>query len=352
MFGRSRVKSSPWLAGLVAAGLAGLLLAGCGSGSDSGSGPPPDQATQESPAPLAELPESSSAPVLPDLSGAAGDRLRGEVERADREEMNPDVFVKVGDSNTEWPQNLYGLGCREVGFGSNGELKPVVDQFTRVKFPGLEPMPECSPVNPLSRRSAAAVSGVWTEWLMTPTEELPATGIAPPTDECEPAQTPLDCEIELLKPRWVLIMSGTNDALLALPLGDTYKSLMAQMIDRVRELGPVPVLSTLPPMAVPAHNGESGEQRVAEANRIIEQVAAEKQVPLINLHAALAAEGMVDEGLASDGLHLGTYGGDAQPDIMRGSAMLTLPALSYGANRRNLIWLQTLKMLDQAAGQE
>jgi hypothetical protein len=228
----------------------------------------------------------------------------------------------------------------------------VVDQFTRVRFPDLEPMPECSPVNPLSRRSAAAVSGVWTEWLMTPTAELPATGIAPPTEECGPAQTPLDCEIDLLDPRWVLIMSGTNDALLALPLGDTYKSLLEQMIDRVRELGPVPVLSTLPPMAVPAHNGEPGEQRVGEANRIIEEVAEEKQVPLINLHSALAANGMVDNGLATDGLHLGTYGGDAQPDIMRGSAMLTLPALKYGANRRNLIWLQALKKLDQAAGRE
>jgi len=314
------------------------LLAGCGSGDEQ----PAD------PSPSVERPVEAG-PVLPDLYGPAARQLRREVARADREQMNPMVFAKVGDSNTEWPQNLYGLGCRKVGFGSHGDLEPVVARYRKRQFPDLEPMPECSPVNSLSRRSAAAVSGVWTEWLMTPTEELPATGIAPPTDECEPQQTPLDCEIELLRPRWVLIMSGTNDALLGRPLGDTYRSLLTQMVERVRELGPVPVLSTLPPMAVPAHNGQPGEERISEANRIVEGVAAKEQVPLINLHAALAAPGMVDDGLAGDGLHLGTYGGDSQPDIMRGSAMLTSPALKYGANRRNLIWLQTLDRLDQAA---
>ena len=327
--------------------LSGLLaLTGCGGSDSSGPDDPPAPAPQ----PLAEAPAAPSGPqVLPDLSGAAGQRLRREVARADEQDLNPDVFAKVGDSNTEWPQNLYGLGCREVGFGSNGDLEPVVARYTKRKFPALEPMPECEPVNSLTRRSAAAVSGVWTEWLMTPTEDLPATGIAPPTEECEPQQTPLECEIALIRPRWALIMSGTNDALLGLPLGNTYRSELEAMIDRVRELGPVPVLSTLPPMAVPAHNGQPGQERVDEANRIIEQVAADRKVPLIDLHRALSAEGMVADGLAGDGLHLGTYGGDAQPDIMRGSAMLTIPALKYGANRRNLIWLQVLEKLDHAA---
>lgn len=310
-----------------------ILLDGCGS----------------DPEPAAEAPVEVSAPVLPDLSGAVADRLRREVARANEKNLNPFVFAKVGDSNTEWPQNLYGLGCRQVGYGSNGNLKPVVYRYTRKEFPGLEPFPDCTPVNALSRRSAAAVSGVWTEWLMTPTEDLPSTGIAPPTEECEPQQTPLECEIELIRPRWALIMSGTNDALLGLPLGETYRRELASMVDRVRELGPVPVLSTLPPMVVPSHTGEAGETRISEANRIIEQVATDRQVPLINLHAALISPGMVDQGLASDGLHLGVYGGEAQPDIMRGSAMLTIPALRYGANRRNLIWLQALALLDQAA---
>ncbi|MCB0829973.1 MAG: SGNH/GDSL hydrolase family protein [Solirubrobacterales bacterium] len=327
---------------------AGLLLAGCGSGSNS---PSSDQEPGSSPQPSVDVPSTQSEPVLPDLSGAAGERLRQEVARADEEKMNPEVFAKVGDSNTEWPQNIYGLGCREVGYGSNGDLRTVVARYSKVKFPDLAGLPGCSPVNSLTRRSAAAVSGVWTEWLMTPTADLPATGIAPPTDECEPQQTPLECEIELIRPRWALIMSGTNDALLGLPLGATYKRELGKMIDRVRQLGPVPVLSTLPPMAVPAHNGQPGEERVDEADRIIRKVARQKQVSLIDLHQALTASGMVDQGLASDGLHLGVYGGEDQPDVMRGSALLTIPALHYGANRRNLIWLQVLERLDQAVGE-
>lgn len=321
-----------------------LGLAACGGSSSNQEG---ETSPAENPSPAAV-----PAAVLPDFSGPSGRRLRREVARADAAGMNPAVFAKVGDSNTEWPQNLYGLGCREVGYGSNGDLRQVVDRYTRVKFPRLEPFPDCSPVNSLSRRSTAAVSGVWTEWLMTPTAELPSTGIAPPTDECEPQQTPLDCEIGLIDPRWVIIMSGTNDALLGRPLGETYKGLLEKMVDRVRELGPVPVLSTLPPMPIPTQNGESGEERVAEANGIIREVAEQKQVPLIDLNVALESEGMVNQGLAGDDLHLGIYGGESQPDVMQGSAMLTLPALKYGANRRNLIWLQVLKMLDEAAGQE
>lgn len=325
-----------------------ILLAGCGSDSE----PAVDQSTdsgRQAPSSPSKTPVGVSAPVLPDLSAADERRLRRGVARADGEDLNPFVFAKVGDSNTEWPQNLYGLGCRQVGYGSNGNLESVVARYIRKEFPELEPFPDCSPVNSLSRRSAAAVSGVWTEWLMTPTEDLPATGIAPPTEECAPQQTPLECEIDLIRPRWALIMSGTNDALLGLPLGDTYRRELTAMVDRVRELGPVPVLSTLPPMVVPSHTGEAGETRIAEANQIIEQVATDRNVPLINLHAALTAPGVVDQGLAADGLHLGVYGGEGQPDIMRGSAMLTIPALKYGANRRNLIWLQVLDRLDRAA---
>ena len=337
--------------GIVLPALFALLAMLPGCGSDSGN---EEQApsTTEATRPLAELSQADPAPALPYLTIPDSTFLASEVDRADQRKMNPDVFAKVGDSNTEYPQNIYGLGCREVGYGSNGALEPVVRKYSKVKFPGLVSLPGCSPVNSLTRRSASAVSGVWTEWLMTPTEDLPATGIAPPTDECEPQQTPLDCEIGLINPRWSIIMSGTNDVLLGLPLGDTYRHDLGRMIDRVRELGPVPVLSTLPPMAVPTHTGEPGEERVAEANRIIRQVAEEKEVPLIDLHAALTAPGMVDRGLGPDGLHLGIYGGEDQPDVMRGSAMLTIPALRYGANRRNLIWLQVLDRLDQAAGGE
>lgn len=332
------------LVAVVAVFVLGPGLAGC-SGSDEPAAP-----ADTTPADTTPEIAVTTEEVLPRFDGPARRALRREVARADREGMNPEVFAKVGDSNTEWPQNLYGLGCREVDFGANRELRPVVARYTRVEFPGLEPLPECPRINPLSRQSAATVSGVWTEWLMTPISRLPETGIAYPRGECRPRQTPLDCEIRLLSPRWTLIMSGSNDALLGRPLGETYRRHLTAMVDRVRRLGPVPVLSTLPPMMVAAHNGEPGEERVAEANRIIREVAEERQVPLIDLYAALSAEGMENQGLAADGLHLGAYGGDYQADIVAGSAVLTEDALRFGANRRNLIWLETLARLDRVAG--
>jgi len=328
-----------WAAVPLLAALA--LLAGCGS---------PDDGPEPEPPARPEAPAARPDPVLPDLGGEAGERLRREVARADRAGMNPAVFAKVGDSNTEYPQNLFGLGCREVDFGANADLRAVVARYRRVRFPELVTFPECEPVNSLSRRSTAAVSGVWTEWLMTPTAELPATGIYPPTDECEPEQTPVECEIGLISPRWVLIMAGTNDALLGLPLGAEYRGHLERLVAGVRELGPVPVLSTLPPMATPAHTGEPGEERIGEANRIIRRVARREGVPLIDLHRALTGPGMVHDGLGPDELHLSVYGGEEQPDVMAGSAVLTPAALRYGANRRNLIWLQVLEKLDQTVG--
>ena len=112
----------------------------------------------------------------------------------------------------------------------------------------------------------------------------------------------------------------------------------------------MPVLSTLPPMPIPTANGEFGDDRIDEANGIIWQVSLEMKVPLINLWRAMVEPGMENEGLASDDLHFGVFGGETSPDILANSAVLTPEALAYGANRRQLIWLQTLARLDSVTG--
>ena len=127
-----------------------ILLAGCGSDPEPAVNQPTDSGREVPSSPSDSLVEVS-APVLPDLTGGSGNRLRREVARADKQGLNSNVFAKVGDSNTEWPQNLYGLGCRQVGYGSNANLEPVVDRYTRKQFPELEPFPDCTPINSLSR---------------------------------------------------------------------------------------------------------------------------------------------------------------------------------------------------------
>jgi hypothetical protein len=339
---------------VLAVTLLSCLLLACGSSSDSsdqtGAAETPGQ-SQTTPGSDQSADTWKQAPVLPVFDPAARNDLKQAVAGADRAGLRPQVFAKVGDSNTEWAQNLYGLGCRPVDFGDQPGLAPVQRRYTAVALDGLRTFPDCDPANSFSRWSAATVSGVWTEWLLTPAGELNSSGSIPASDECEPQQSPLDCELDLLRPRYATIMIGTNDALTGLPLGDEYKSHLEQVVGEVRRQGSVPVLSTLPPMPIPTASGEFGDERIDEANEIIWQVSEEMKVPLINLWRAMVEPQMENEGLASDDLHLGVFGGETSPDILANSAMLTPEALVYGANRRQLIWLQTLGRLDAVVGQ-
>jgi hypothetical protein len=334
--------------------LASSLLIACGSSSETGDSPPPTEATGQSatqPGSGQSAGDWKQAPVLPAFDRDARSELKQAVAAADQAGLRSGVVAKVGDSNTEWAQNLYGLGCRPVDFGEQPGLAAVQRRYAATSLEGLRTFPDCEPANSFSRWSAAAVSGVWTEWLTTPVEELNASGSIAASEECEPAQTPLSCELDLTRPRFATIMIGTNDALTGLPLGEQYKGHLEDVVRGVRAGGTVPVLSTLPPMPIPTASGEFGDDRIDEANGIIWQVANEMKVPLVNLWRAMVEPGMENEGLASDDLHLGVFGGEGSPDILANSAVLTPEALAHGANRRQLIWLQLLNRLDNVARQ-
>ncbi|MEX1219251.1 MAG: SGNH/GDSL hydrolase family protein [Solirubrobacterales bacterium] len=340
-------------ASVLAFTLASCLVIACGSSSESPDSPGAAEATgQLQTTPGSDQPTDAwmEAPVLPVFDGVARKELKQQVAVANQAGLRARVFAKVGDSNSEWAQNLYGLGCRPVDFGEQPGLAAIQRRYTAVLLDGLQTFPDCEPANSFSRWSAATVSGVWAEWLITPVEELNGSGSIPASDECEPAQTPLSCELDLLRPRFATITIGTNDALIGLPLGDEYKGHLENVVKGVRQEGSVPVLSTLPPMPIPTANGEFGDDRIDEANGIIWQVSREMKVPLVNLWRAMVEPGMENEGLAPDDLHLGVFGGDTSPDILANSAVLTPEALAYGANRRQLIWLQLLARLDSVAG--
>lgn len=76
-------------------------------------------------------------------------------------------------------------------------------------------------------------------------------------------------------------------------------------------------------------------------NAAIASLAAAERVPLWNLHRALTAPGMVNQGVSDDGVHPSIYG-NCRPPIGCASADFSPAGLRHGYNQRNLTALQVL----------
>ena len=331
------------LSALAALLIGAMTLSAC-SGSDS-SGSAPESAETIQSIEAQSTVEWMSAPVIPVFDRRSRSRFVREVRRSKRAGSRAGVFAKIGDSNTDYPQNLYGLGCRPVRLGSHQRLRSALHRYRQTRFGQLEAYRDCKPTNSFSRRSVAAVSGVWTDWLLTPLRRISETGLLAQQTTCPGRLSPVECELKLLRPRYAQVMIGSNDVLLGRPLGSTFAAHLRDLIQTVRAGAAVPVLSTLAPIgAAPDLN-----QKLEQANEVIWRVSREMRVPLINLWRALTAPGMINEGLAADDVHLGVQGGENSARVLQNSAILTRRAIRHGANRRNLIWLQTLDRLDRLA---
>jgi len=314
-----------------------LGVVGCGnSSSDEGSGSWED------------------APVVPELTGATKDQFLADVAAADAAGQNPAVFAKVGDSNTELADNLYGFACRPVEWGAQGEFAPVVDKYNTVQYPPtLATEPGCTPTTSFSRFSSATRSGSYSVFPVTRIKDYSLV-FGRPDPACSGEEIPVDCEIRLLKPRYTIVMTGTNDLGLDINFtgevpGTKIAERLALVVTRIRQAGSVPILSNLPPSYVTATPNIDEYGGIKTSNEQIQELADSLKVPMINLWGAMEEDQMIDRGLGPDGVHLSVYGGNTSPEILQNSVNLSDEALRYGANRRNLIWLQTLAALDQVA---
>lgn len=150
-------------------------------------------------------------------------------------------------------------------------------------------------------------------------------------------------------------MTGTNDIGLDRLFGTTpgrfTEESIRALLAEVRWLGSVPVLSTLPP----APSAMNRKNVVDPYNLRIARLAKETKTPLINLWRALARPSMHNQGMDPGGLHLGTHTDrnsailTPEKNTYRESVDFRPEALRFGANRRNLVWLQTLARLDVRA---
>jgi hypothetical protein len=242
----------------------------------------------------------------------------------------PDVFAKIGDSITESESFLSGFACHVEDLGAYTGLAATIAYFSKDTFPASYKTVSCGVANSFSRRSISAIIGWSTDDALTPFD--------PSRIECPvPYQTPLRCELHLIKPGIALIMYGTND-LETHNDPDAFRRNLTEIVKQTISAGTIPVLSTIPPrLDIIQRNA-----RVETYNRIIIDVAHANEIPVMNYWKALTAPGMANEGISEDGIHPNVYG-SCQPDCK--STILTPQALHYGYNQRNLIALQTLTRL-------
>src|SRR5581483_9863997 len=104
---------------------------------------------------------------------------------------------------------------------------------------------------------------------------------------------------------------------------------LREIVKETMDRGILPVLSTFPEnLAV--------REKAKQINQDVLTIAKEKNIPVMNLQAAL--EGLPNNGIDSDGIHL-----TVPPDAR--NAFFSDENMKYGYTIRNLVTLQTLDIV-------
>lgn len=284
---------------------------------------------------------SRTTPVVPQITGKVRGKHIATLRRGRRLGNRVNVFAKVGDSISESPAFAQALGCGRWTAQRPDRLRPVVRLFSRRVLTGTSAY--CPRVDSFSRNSAATLSGKASDWPLTP-----GAAVDP---SCGSDETPLACEIRLIRPAYALVLIGTNDLALAAALGGDpvpgFVANVTHIVQTARSSGVVPILSTIPRRA----DLPDSEPEVRALNSAVHAVARRMRAPLIDLWRAL--EPLPDHGLARDGIHLSLFGGPdcagpcdpntCMPGCRPGN--LTAAGVAYGYNARNLITALTLSRL-------
>jgi GDSL-like Lipase/Acylhydrolase family len=248
----------------------------------------------------------------------------------------PDVFSKVGDSISESPAFLQGLGCGDWTPGRHADLAATVGFFAARTLPGRSD--DCPVVNSFSRHGPAARGLQFSSYALSPGA---ATYYYP---ECGSTETPLACDYRVIRPAYAVIMFGTNDALLDIATPESTAENLQHIVTFSRRSGVQPILSTIPPRP-------DREAKAEAINAATYEMARRRHVPIINLWRALNP--LPNRGLSSDNVHPSLFGGPGctglcDPNSCRPacqSANFTAAGLRFGYDQRNLLTLRTLEEL-------
>ncbi len=221
---------------------------------------------------MSQLHDLYVVPVIPTISDAMRDVFR---RGRDENRNYPYVITKVGDSLTADELYLGPMSRTTNVLGPYDYLGDTVLYFG----------------------ASTAVGSVAAQLGMTSYTVFDA-GWAP-DDVCQPRETPLDCEYRRKRPSVSLIMFGPNDLL---RMDDQhFDQQMRRIVEITLDHGIIPVLSTFsydPGMGLWLQS--------VNFNRRLVAIAADYQVPLINLW--LAARPLPEYGLEIDHIHMKHWG--------------------------------------------
>jgi hypothetical protein len=251
-------------------------------------------------------------PVLPTISP----RMKALYAEGIAAGNNPGVFSKLGDCMTDNAHFLKPLAEGKAELGEYTVLKPVVERYSAAPARTSKGWAQNSFATP----SLAAAGGYNVAGPLDATWADPAW--------CPTNESPLACEYREARPAVAFIMFGTNDV--ASTDDKTFSLYMRQIVQQTLDRKIVPVLHTFP-------TRPENPKRSDELNQLVANIAAEFDVPLINLNRAL--EALPNTGVdPKDSTHL-SLPASGRADVF------TPEGLQAGANMRNLLTLQFLEAL-------
>lgn len=213
-------------------------------------------------------------PVTPDFSSHALNIL---LDARDNPSLDIHVFSKVGDCQMT-PATFLG-GFANGTYTVPAGLEAAVSWFS----------------NSMISESVTAANGLGISSVLDP-----MFGLAAGHSQCQPNETPLDCELRTRHPAVVLIAMGTNWK----PHAEvSFEKYLRQVVDRILAAGALPILAT-------KADDIEGDWKLDLA---IAQVAYDYDLPLVNVWRSVqnlpnhGLEAPLNEYLTGDGWMAANY---------------------------------------------
>lgn len=228
---------------------------------------------------LDELPVTGAAGVSLGVTGTTSAANVGTVRgvrdiylRGQAAGNNRNAFTKVGDSMSVNVESYDAIGRGLAQLGGYASLQRVIEFFTTSGF------------NSFTHSSVAAGPGWTTTMVLDPAFLNSAV--------CKELESPLECELDRIKPSVALIQLGTND--LQYLNVDQFGYNMDRIVEIAIGRGVIPVIATIP-------YREGFGEKVDQFNAVIKEVASRRGVPLWDVKTVF--DGLPNRGISADGIH-------------------------------------------------